>query len=336
MIVPPPDPAFDWLWILVAGSKAQRVDVDQGRVHAAYWYQGGATLQELGDQLVTLTAGVENAIGGETAAAFRGYVERLASTVPQLAVLAQRQGDSLVDLVLNVEAAIYGMYIEVAFFAAAITTALLSPFTAPLLPAYITAARAAVNQILGQLHWIVRVLVEALQEGVEEVIQGAIAQITQFLEGNRHEWDGMSTLVEFVAGAAAGGIIGGNHVIANKFKPELNNKAWFHGLNEAFAEGIVGVGAAGILGQGMDDAWTGVVNGGFSGSFQKKVNDVGDAIDAVVNGPKLGGPDTSGFDLSGRPDLFTGPGGTNKDTGNGLEVPGFDGVPLENLSLLVR
>ncbi|MFI9005944.1 hypothetical protein ACIGNX_01765 [Actinosynnema sp. NPDC053489] len=334
MILPPPDPAFDWLWVLIAGSKAQRVDVDQGRVHAAYWYQGGATLQELANQLVELTAGVENSIGGETAAAFRGYVQRLASTVPQLVTLAQRQGDSLLDLALNVEAAIYGMYIEVAFFAASIATALLSPFTAPLVPSLITAARTAVNQILHQLHWIVRVLVEALQEGVEEVIQGAIAQITQFLEGNRHDWDKTSTLIEFVAGSAAGGIIGGNHALAHKFKPELNNRAWFHGLNEAFAETIVGIGAAGILGQSMDDAWTGTVNGAFSGSLDKKVNDVGDAIDEVVNGPKFGAPDTSGFTPVPRPEVFGGPGGANKGTGGpGPEVPNLDGPGLDGPGL---
>ncbi|MDQ2588078.1 WXG100-like domain-containing protein [Saccharothrix yanglingensis] len=315
------DPAFDWLWVLVAGQQAPRVDVAATRALAQGWAEGGTTLQGMGNTLVALTTEVERSVGGEVARSFRKYVERLASTVPQLVALARQQSNALLDLALNVELGIYSMMIEIAFFASSIVWALASPFTAPLVPSFVTGARMAVNRIVGQLHRAIRLVGEALQEGVAEVFQGALAQIAQFIEGHRHVWDGQSTLVEFVAGSAAGGIAGGMHAGAHRYRPDIQDKAWFHGFTEAVADVAVGVGAAAILGQGMDDVWAGAVNGGFSGAAGKGVDGLGERIDQVVNGPRVAAPDTSGFVLPDEPPVLAG----QERPGSGASGPGGSG-----------
>ncbi|TDD34458.1 WXG100-like domain-containing protein, partial [Saccharopolyspora elongata] len=292
------DPAFDWLWVLVAGQKAPRVDVAAARALAESWHDSGVTLEELGRSLGSLAAVAERSIGGGAGRAFRNRVDELAAAVPQLVALARQQSAGLLDLALNVELGVYSMMIEIAFFAASIIWALADPFTVPLVPAFITAARIAVTRILEKLHWVVRLLVEALQEGVEEVAQGALAQIIQFVEGNRHEWDGQNSLIEFTAGAAAGGLMGAMFMGMKKLGPRVAGSMLFHGFTEAAAETVVGAGAAGILGGSMDDLWTGAVGGAFTGAVDKGSADAGEKIGELVNGVDVvGGPDIPAIDM---------------------------------------
>ncbi|KOV83957.1 protein-glutamine glutaminase family protein [Nocardia sp. NRRL S-836] len=277
------DPSFDWLWVLVAG-QAPKVDVAAVRALAQNWLESGRTLLDMANDVAQLVGSVGQAVGGQAGRAFRDQVTHVLGQVPRIALITEAQSSSLLDLALNVEHSIYAMMVEIAFFAASILWALSSPFTAPLVPAFITSARIAVQQISQRLHWVIRLIAEALEGGVEEVVQDAIAQIAQVIEGNRLSWDGNSSLISFVAGGAAEGLAGGMHLGVGRWKPHLEDTAAFHGATEAVADVVVGAGAAGILGGGMNDLWAGAVGGAFSGAVEKKAHDAGDAIDRVVNG----------------------------------------------------
>ncbi|MGW5649724.1 WXG100-like domain-containing protein, partial [Saccharopolyspora sp. NPDC003752] len=328
------DPRADWLWVSLVGQKAPRVDVGAARALAESWRDSGVTLEELGHSLGSLAVVAERSIGGGAGRAFRRCVDELAAVVPQLVALARQQSAGLLDLALNVELAEYSMMIEIAFFAASIVWALVSPFTAPLVPAFITAARTAVARILEKLHWAVRLLVEAVQEGVEEVVQGALAQIIQFIEGNRHEWDGKSSLIDFVAGAGAGALMASMFMGMRRWMPRVADSMLFHGATEATAETVVGAAATGILGGSMDDLWTGAVGGAFTGMVDKGAADAGEKIGELVNGvgivdglgvPAIDMPDVPGVGVvpvgglpgAGLGDLDSGDGGESGDTDSG-------------------
>ncbi|SER51967.1 protein-glutamine glutaminase family protein [Lentzea albida] len=278
------DPSFDWLWVLVAGQQAPKVDVAATRALAQNWLDSGRTLQELADGVAQLVGSVEHAIGGRAGRAFREQVTRVLGQVPRIAQITGAQSSSLLDLALNVEHSVYAMMVEIAFFAASILWALSSPFTAPLVPSFITSARIAVQQISMRLHWTIRLIGEAVEGGVEEVAQDAIAQLSQVAEGNRHRWDGTSSLISFVAGGAAEGLAGGMHLGASRWKPRVEDTAAFHGAAEAVADVVVGAGTAGVLGGSLNGLWAGAVGGAFSGAAEKKAHDAGDAIDRLVNG----------------------------------------------------
>ncbi|USX55514.1 hypothetical protein [Lentzea sp. HUAS12] len=135
-----------------------------------------------------------------------------------------------------------------------------------------------------RLHWTIRLIGEALEGGVEEVAQDAIAQLSQVAEGNRHHWDDTSSLISFVAGGAAEGLVGGMHLGASRLRPRVEDTAAFHGATGAVADVVVGAGTAGVLGGSLNDLWAGAVGGAFSGAAEKKAHDTGDAIDRLVNG----------------------------------------------------
>ncbi|MEV0056807.1 hypothetical protein AB0H34_40765, partial [Saccharopolyspora shandongensis] len=292
------DPAFDWLWVLVAGQKAPRVDVAAARALAESWRDSGVTLEEMGRSLGSLAAVAERSIGGGAGRAFRKRVDELAAAVPQLVALARQQSAALLDLALNVELGVYSMMIEIAFFAASIVWALVSPFTAPLVPAFFTAARIAVARILEKLGWAVRLLVEALQEGAQEVAQDALAQIIQIMEGNRHVWDTLSTVVSGIMGGAAGGLMGAMFMGMKKLGPQVADSMFFHGAAEASAEVVVDAAATGILGGSMDDLGLSAVGGGFTGMVDKGAADAGEKIGELVNGVGIvDGPDIPAIDM---------------------------------------
>ncbi|USX55515.1 hypothetical protein [Lentzea sp. HUAS12] len=138
------DPSFDWLWVLVAGQQAPKVDVAAARALAQNWLDSGRTLQEMADGVARLVGSVEHAIGGRAGRAFREQVTRVLGQVPRIALITGAQSSSLLDLALNVEHSIYAMMVEIAFFAASILWALSSSFTTPLVPSFITSARIAV------------------------------------------------------------------------------------------------------------------------------------------------------------------------------------------------
>ncbi|HEX7305580.1 hypothetical protein, partial [Lentzea sp.] len=290
-------PELDWLWILVGGQKAARVDVAATRALAAEWVSGGMSLEEKAARLRELAGSVERSVGGKVGRVLRVEMEELAGVVPALSGLARAQSQVLLDLALNVEQGIYSMVIEISVFGAQILWALASPFTAGYVPLLVTAARKSVEEIVERLHWVARLLAQALEEGVQEVVQGAVAQIMQIAEGNRHEWNMESTLIELTAGAAAGALMGGAYLAAAKWAPKVVDRTWFAGATEGITDMVVGAGAAGILGGSFDDLWTGGVGGAFQGAAHKKADDLGDKIDAKVNGPKVNGP-KPGADVS--------------------------------------
>ncbi|MGW6449808.1 toxin glutamine deamidase domain-containing protein [Lentzea sp. NPDC055074] len=317
------DPTFDWLWILVVGQKAPRVDVAAARDLADTWRQNGVTLQELLYTLDTAAAVIEEAIGGDVGSAFRRNVDQLTVHGPALAALAENQAGSLENLALNVESSNYSMMLEIAFFAASIIWALASPFTAPLVPSFVTGARVAIKEIFDRLGAWVLVLRQILEEGASEIAQDALVQITQFIEGNRKSWDEMSTVISGIAGMAAGGLISVAHLTGAKYAPKFENTMLFHGITEGFAEGIVGLGVAGATGGDLSDAGFGAIGGTFSGGVQKGFDDIGDKIDSIVNSD-VTLPDLDAF----TPPVTPGPRGGGSDGGEGGGPGGgFDDGP---------
>ncbi|MFD9698146.1 hypothetical protein ACFWV3_03615, partial [Lentzea sp. NPDC059081] len=317
------DPDLDWLWVLLAGQLAPRVDVAVARELARQWRDSGVSLEQMAATMDVLAGQVEDALGGRLGLVFRLHVRELGAVVPGLAGLAGRQSDALLSLALNVEQSVYSMLIEIVYFANSVVWALSNPFTAPLVPAFITAARVAVAQVVDRLNWAVRLLVAAVREGVDEVVQGALAQLAQIAEGTRVYWDKVSSLIEFTAGAAAGGLIAGAALGMSRVAPGFAKSVVFGALNEAAAETVVGAGAAGILGGSFDDLWAGAVNGAFSSSVERGAHDAGPKIAAVAagiaalaagKGGGIGGPDG--------PEL---PGGSGEKGFPGGGGPGFPG-----------
>ncbi|TDD33361.1 WXG100-like domain-containing protein, partial [Saccharopolyspora elongata] len=318
------DPSLDGLWILLVGQKAPRVDVSAVRALAEDWRESAVTLEGMGHSLGSLGVVAERSIGGGAGRAFRNRVDELVAAALQLVGLAGQLSGALVDLALDVELTVYAMLIEIISFSLSIAWALASPFTAPLVPSIFTSFRIAASRILGKLHWSLRLLNDAVMEGVQEVMQGAVAQIIQIIEGNRREWDKQSTLIEFVAGGAAGGVMGGMHMGMRKWMPRVEDSALFHGFTEAAAETVVGAGAAGILGGSMDDLWTGAVGGAFTGMVDKGVSSAGEKIDDLVNGagvvngpgiPTIDMPDVPVVPVSDKPGLGDPDSGYDTDTG---------------------
>ncbi|WP_344960227.1 hypothetical protein [Saccharothrix longispora] len=292
--------------ILLAGQKIPEIDSQAAYALASSWVEAARQLQGLDGQLNGLGGHVENAVGGATGRAFRAYVGKFDGVIPKLTTAAQAQSQSLHQLALQVEHTEYSIVIELSFFAQAIAWSMASPFTAPLLPSIITAGRMAMTRLLQRLHWAARILAEALQEAVQEVLQDALAQLIQFIERNREQWDAMNTLLSAIGGAVAGGLIGGAHQVIGKLNPKLSENPFVHGGVEGGAEGIVGVGMGLALGQSLGDVWTGVVGGAFTGTTQTFIDNQFGGDDLA--GIDVEGPDTSGMEVEdvGGPETGTG------------------------------
>ncbi|MFD9698109.1 hypothetical protein [Lentzea sp. NPDC059081] len=310
------DPAFDWFWVIIAGSKAPRVDVEAARALADRWDSTGATLESMAADLQTMAMAVERSVGGVAGRTFRENTQELLKVMPTLVGVTGQQSAALRNLALSVEQTNYSMLIEIISYAWSILVALSNPFTAPWVGGLFTSARIAITRLAERLHWTVTLIRKGLQEGVDELAQGAAVQLLQFAEGNRHSWDGTSSLIDFTAGTGAGTWVAAGHMLAKKYTPHFASTFVFHGLNQGVAEGVVDVAAVGILGGGYGDAWTGAVGGAFTGASGKLAHDAGIQLHGLVGSLLYKGPGQSGADGLGEPTF-----GKDEEGGGGGSQP---------------
>ncbi|WP_344966086.1 hypothetical protein, partial [Crossiella cryophila] len=249
------DPKYEPLVILVAGSKVPRVSPNQARALGDAYEVLSGLVRDLGESVRAQIGSVEGAVSERMGKGFRDFIHKLVESLPQLEKSVHELSGSLRKLALDVEQGTYSMLIEIIFFVNSILWALASPFTAPLVPGFITSARFAIGRIAEKMHWAARLLAEAIQEGVEEVLQDVAVQLIQFAEGNRNAWDTFSIGMSALGGAVAGGVAGGMHIGMNNWRPGVGNSVLFHGATEAVADIAAGATGAAVGGGGFGDLW---------------------------------------------------------------------------------
>ncbi|MDT7726530.1 MAG: large repetitive protein [Actinomycetota bacterium] len=303
------DPSLNWIFLIIAGDNFPQGDEDKLRELAAVWDQAAVDIVNAVSELNALAGHVQENVGGDVGRKFYEYAVELGNNAPVFASTAEKQAYLARDFALNVEHAKYSMLIQIAFTAAEIIWALSNPFTAGLVPGFITAGRFAVQKILSSFMGRIgaHLAMQAAEEAIQEVAMDALAQIIQFLEGNRHAWNVQSTYMSAAVGGAAGFVGGGLGLIGHKLTPDFAATRWGEGANEGLTEIIVGAGAAGATGGDFDTLWAGGLNGALSGAASWTPEGHGG------NGPAT---ETNG------PDLTAGPGGPNDPTGMGTSGSG--------------
>jgi len=307
---------WDWVFILIAGSNWPKGDEDRIRAVARSMYEAGGQLGVAGDELRATLNDVVNYVGESVGHAFARYGQNLVdrqeyyrSTAHDLAKMAE-------DFALQVEAAKYAILVQLAFAAAEILFIFANPVLMPYYPAFVLAVQRAVQRIMarfiaavsGLLRYVVRspawsdnlarvltmMLTQAVDEGVDEVREDVIVQVVQFAEGNRHRWDGQSTLNAFRWGAVAGGFSGLLAGVVHVYRPHLAHNPFMSGFNEAATEAFVG-GATVSEGGDPSEIWMGALNGALLGAGTQALHNANQGredrarrnLEARINGPKL-------------------------------------------------
>jgi hypothetical protein len=321
------DPSLNWIFLIIAGDNFPQGDEDKLRELAAVWDQAAVDIVNAVSELNALAGHVQENVGGEVGQKFYEYAVNLGNNAPVFASTAEKQAYLARDFALNVEHAKYSMLIQIAFTAAEIIWALSNPFTAGLVPGFITAGRFAVQKILSSFMGRIgaHLAMQAAEEAIQEVAMDALAQIIQILEGNRHEWNVESTYMAAAVGGAAGVVGGGIGLGMKKWTPNLADTRWGEGINEGITEIIVGAGAAGATGGDFDTLWAGGLNGALSGaaSWTPEGGDATNGPSTETDGPDL----TAGTDGPNNPSGSEGSGsGTGSDgPAFGKEGPGSNG-----------
>ena len=334
------DPSLNWIFLIIAGDNFPQGDEDKLRELAAVWDQAAVDIVNAVSELNALAGHVQENVGGEVGQKFYEYAVELGNNAPLFANTAEKQAYLARDFALNVEHAKYSMLIQIAFTAAEILWALSNPFTAGLVPGFITAGRFAVQKILSSFMGRIgaHLIMQAAEEAIQEVAMDALAQIIQFLEGNRHEWNVESTYMAAAVGGAAGAVGGGIGLGMNKFTPDFAATRWGDGANEGLTEIIVGAGAAGATGGDFDTLWAGGLNGALSGAASwTPDSDATNGPATETNAPDLtvgtdGPNDPSGSEGSGSGTGSDGPafgkdgpGSNGSGSGSGLPAAGLNG-----------
>ncbi|HEV7979118.1 hypothetical protein [Amycolatopsis sp.] len=328
------DPSLNWIFLIIAGDNFPQGDEDKLRELAAVWDQAAVDIVNAVSELNALAGHVQENVGGDVGQKFYEYAVELGNNAPLFASTAEKQAYLARDFALNVEHAKYSMLIQIAFTAAEILWALSNPFTAGLVPGFITAGRFAVQKILSSFMGRIgaHLVMQAAEEAIQEVAMDALAQIIQFLEGNRHEWNVESTYMAAAVGGAAGAVGGGIGLGMKKFTPDFAATRWGDGANEGLTEIIVGAGAAGATGGDFDTLWAGGLNGALSGAASwTPDSDATNGPATETNAPDLtagtDGPNPSGSEGSGAGTGSDGP-AFGKDGpgshGSGTEGSGSD------------
>ena len=312
-------PEWDWVFILVAGSNWPRGDEDRVRAVARSLYEAGEELGTAGDELRAVLDDVVDYVGESVGHAFARYGQNLVDRQDYYRSTANDLGRMAEEFALQVEAAKYAILVQIAFAAAEIAFIVANPVLMPYYPAFVLAVQRAVRRIMARfvavvsrlLRYVVRspvwsdnlarvvtmMLAQAVEEGADEVREDAVVQAIQFAEGNRHTWDGRSTLNALRWGVVAGGFSGMLGGVVHVFRPHLAHNPLVSGVNEAATEVFVG---AATVPEGGDpsEIWMGAVNGALSGGLTQGVHNANqgredrarERWENRVDGPRLDRP----------------------------------------------
>jgi len=260
------DPEYNWFFGIIAGSNWPQGDEDKLRALAADWDGVAADLGRAGEGFGPLSKEITGSVGGTVGRNFVRFGHKLGSYQGDFAQSAAGQARLLRQQALNVENAKYSILIQIAFTAWEIISALADPFTAPLVPEIILEGQLAVRTLMkrffGRTSSFVRA---AISEGIEEVVQDALAQLIQIAQHNRDgvDWGSLGVSAGFGAGAGAFGH--GVHKGLAKYDPKFANSWKGAAATEAITELGIGLGTLPFGGDADGLGWS-VLNGGLSGA----------------------------------------------------------------------
>src|SRR6476469_5862000 len=260
------DPEYNWFFGIIAGSNWPQGDEDKLRALAADWDGVAADLGRAGEGFGPLSKEITGSVGGTVGRNFVRFGHKLGSYQGDFAQSAAGQARLLRQQALNVENAKYSILIQIAFTAWEIISALADPFTAPLVPEIILEGQLAVRTLMkrffGRTSSFVRA---AISEGIEEVVQDALAQLIQIAQHTRDGVDCGSLGVSAGFGAGAGAFGHGVHKGLAKYDPKFANSWKGAAATEAITELAIGLGTLPFGGDADGLGWS-VLNGGLSGA----------------------------------------------------------------------
>jgi len=199
------DPGLDWIFIPLAGQSWPQLDEDALRAFAntcdAFVDTAASALADVGPLAESVLAN----LSGSSARAFRRYSRSLDGQGDSFTGGVTSLSELLREYALNGEAAKYSILTQVIFTGVRVLWALSSPFTAPLVPAFIAAGRMMISQFfsryLGQVG--ATLALAAIEESVQEFAQAFLVQLIQVLQGHTG-FDGLSLAVSAGVGLGAG------------------------------------------------------------------------------------------------------------------------------------
>ncbi|MGH3434608.1 MAG: hypothetical protein ACRDQB_17410, partial [Thermocrispum sp.] len=214
-------PELNWMFILVAGDNWPALDEDACRELAAVCDRFAAQAQDVSSGFRELADDVLDNVSGSAGRAFARYGYQLDGYAEPFSGSAKAMAQLLRQHALQGEAAKYSILITTAVTAANVLWALSSPFTAPLIPGFLAAARAAIFRVMSR--YLGRVgatlAIAAAEEAAQEVAQSALVQIIQMIEGNREGIDWVDLGIAAGVGAGAGAFAAGLHTGAARWIP---------------------------------------------------------------------------------------------------------------------
>ncbi|NMO56930.1 hypothetical protein HH310_37870 [Actinoplanes sp. TBRC 11911] len=258
----PDDPQWQWVYDLIlygVGEQFPKADPSALRDMGNDLYAFTNTL--LGG--LSGTANLGNALNGylegPAADAFNTFFREITKDVPSGGDISNALGGASFQFALDSESTQYAVVIAAFTQVVEIAIALSSGFGAAAVPGLIKIGQEIVGTLIGQLRarlrqTLMHLMWEAIEEGLEEVWQGAAGQLAQILEGNRKGIDYKDLGLGFAGGVFIGGGAAGVHAIGGKFFPKFSKNIYFK-------EGLSGAGETGF--EGLFSVMLG--GGGFNG-----------------------------------------------------------------------
>ncbi|WP_213453720.1 DUF6531 domain-containing protein [Rhizomonospora bruguierae] len=246
----PNDPEWQWAYDLIlygVGEEFPKADPAVLRAMGDELYGFTSTLLNGMALTASLAGTVSNHLNGPAADAFNRFSGDITKNLPAGGDISTALGGAANEFALQAESAQYNVIIAAFTQVVEIAIALASGFGAAAVPGLITMGQEIVKTLIDLLKLslndiLARLSGGALFEGLEELWQGAAAQVTQILEGNRKGLDYNDLALSFGGGVFIGGGVTGLHLIGGKFFPNLNKNVFsregLSGLGETFFEGM--------------------------------------------------------------------------------------------------
>lgn len=240
----PNDPEWWWAYypiLAIAGAEFPEADPTALRAlgHEFFAFEkkllnGGASTSNLGN-------GLSAHLDGPAADAFNQFRGGIANNIPTAGNISRALGNAAYEFALDSESTQYNIVIAAFTQVVEIAFAIASGFGAAAVPALIKVGQEIVKTLIDFLRMrlrnqLLRLVWEGVEEGLEELWQGAAAQLTQRAEGNRKGFDYQDLALAFAGGLFIGMGISGMHAIGGKLYPKINKNLYTRETLSALAE----------------------------------------------------------------------------------------------------
>ncbi|MFF5859022.1 hypothetical protein ACFY8B_25910, partial [Streptomyces sp. NPDC012751] len=202
---------------LITGTELPDADPALLRAQGEVWGGLASQLQGMISEVHSVRGGVLSNVNGGPAEAFDGYMQSLASTLPELAKAADNLRLKSDEYALEVdhavamtEAMLAWMLVELAFLANTL-------FGLAAVPALITGVRQVIAAILRRL-FMSAAIGAASMSGLEALLQGI-----EILKGTRKHFDAKTVGNMALGGAIGGAVFGAFSGVASHFVPKFAN-----------------------------------------------------------------------------------------------------------------